>query len=142
MFLHKKIPLFCRICHTPLIKNTANPPLSHITQKNGGLHSTYLMGILVHFSAQCQFDFALKTNHRLDSACFFIKNSFTLSSFSFTIFPFFYLLNYSFVAIKAFIFIPCSLNIFSCSVSMFFQKSFSFSKSYVHFSILKPHSSK
>ena len=39
MFLHKKIPLFCRICHTPLIKNTANPPLSHITQKNGGLDS-------------------------------------------------------------------------------------------------------
>ena len=31
---------------------------------NGGLHSTYLMGILAHFSAQCQSDFAPKTKDR------------------------------------------------------------------------------
>ena len=31
---------------------------------NGGLHSTYLMGILAHFSVQCQSDFAPKTKDR------------------------------------------------------------------------------
>lgn len=35
---------------------------------NGGLDSTYLMGILAHFSAHCQSDFAPKTKDRFPVA--------------------------------------------------------------------------
>ena len=47
-----------------------------------------------------------------------------------------------FLAIRALIFIPWSANIFSCSVSIFSQKSGSFFKSLVIFSISKLHCSK
>ena len=49
---------------------------------------------------------------------------------------------YSFLAINAFIFIPCSLNIFSCSVSILLSQIGSACKSYVLSKILKPYSSK